>query len=119
MQFLLKFLLIALLVIWLLRLAARLLFPWAMRKAAEKIMRDAGQPFQGNPFDGQGPRAHTYTYQWGRTYTQDNKQGPAGSGSAAGKGEVRIDYVPPKTQAGRGKSEAGEFVDFVEVSEKD
>src|SRR5690606_21114709 len=104
------------------RLAARLLFPWAMRKAAEKIMRDAnGQPFQGNPFDGNaGPRARTYTYQWGKTTNQQQQhhdptytRNSTGNGESGGK--VRIDYVPPKKQRGQRKVEAGEFVDYEEV----
>lgn len=97
MQFLLKFLLIAICVFWLLRLVARLLFPWALRKASEKMMGDAQQQFQGSQ--------QQYNY-------QGQNQRRKGRDS---EGKVHIDYVPPKERTGKGANNAGEFVDFEEV----
>lgn len=87
---LLKFLLIAITVLWLLRMVVRLVFPWAMRKMAEKVMSKAQQQYDnrtGNP----------YTYQ--RTKPD---------------GQVNIDYVPPQ-QTKKGAKKAGEFVEFEEI----
>jgi len=95
MQFLLKFLLIAISILWLLRILARFLFPWAVRKAAEKVMNDGRQQFQGAPFQGGDPRK------------QQRPRQP--------DGKVRIDYVPPKDSERNGPQKAGEFVDFEEV----
>lgn len=95
-MFLLKFLLIAIAILWLLRILARFLFPWAVRKAAEKMMNDAGQQFQGSPFQGSDPRSRNQ-----RTKQPD--------------GKVRIDYVPPKDADRDGPRKAGEFVDFEEI----
>lgn len=92
MQFLLKFLLIAICVIWLLRLVARFLFPWAVRKASERMMDDARQQFQGA-----------------------QQQYDRRSGRKA-DGKVHIDYIPPKEKSGNGSRNAGEFVDFEEVT---
>lgn len=88
----LKFLLIAILVLWVIRMVARLIFPWAMKKAAEKIMSQ--QQYQ--PYQGQQQRAQ-----------RSQQTQPDGS--------VQIDYVPPKTKAGKGPQKAGEFVEFEEV----
>jgi len=95
MQALLKFILIAIAIFWLLRLVARLLFPWAVKKAAEKMMKNADQ-FQGRNGD---PFA---SYQ--NTSRSRNRN----------EGEIRIDYVPPKAKPKR-KDVGGEFVDYEEV----
>lgn len=96
---LLKFLLIAIAVLWLLRLLARFLFPWALKKAAEKVMGDAHQQFrgqQGGPFaDQRGP------------YRKRDTPKP--------DGKIRIDYIPPQEKSNEGPKKAGEFVDFEEV----
>jgi ABC-type transport system involved in cytochrome bd biosynthesis fused ATPase/permease subunit len=97
MSFLLKFLLIALAVIWLLRAVARLIFPWAVKKAAEKMMNDAQQQFQGSPFQQQ--------------YKQQSSQ----RSQTTADGKVRIDYVPQKEAERKGADTVGEFVDFEEI----
>ncbi len=84
----LKILLIIIAVLWLLRVAVRLLFPWAVKKAAEKMMSDAQQQFQGRRSSPPPP-------------TPD--------------GKIRIDYVPPQDKEKKGPQRAGEFVDFEEV----
>lgn len=96
MQALLKFILIAFAIFWLLKLVARLLFPWAVKKAAEKMMKNADQ-FQGRNGD---PFA---SYQ-NSSRSQNKKEG-----------EIRIDFVPPKNKPKKGKDVGGEFVDYEEV----
>lgn len=90
---LLKFLLIAIAILWLVRAVVRLVFPWAMRKMAEKVMGEAQQQYNqrntnGNP------------YQQQQRTRQD--------------GKVHIDYVPPQQSKEKGKN-AGEFVEFEEI----
>ena len=91
---LLKFLFIAIAVLWLLRLVARLLFPWAMRKMAEKVMGNAQQQYQqqNTTFRGANP---------------NQRRQP--------DGKVRIDYMPPRDKTKNGAKNAGEFVDFEEI----
>ena len=88
---LLKFLLVAIAVLWLVRMIARLLFPWAMRKMAERVMGKAQQQYSrgGNP------------------YQQNNRR-------TRPEGKVSIDYVPPQPSK-KGAKQAGEFVDFEEI----
>lgn len=95
MHFLFKFLLIAISILWLLRILARFLFPWAVRKAAEKMMNDTRQQFQGSAPHGADPRR------------QQRSRQP--------DGKVKIDYVPPRDPERSGPQKAGEFVDFEEV----
>lgn len=87
---LLKFLFIAITVLWLVRLVFRLVFPWAMRKMAQKVMGDAQQQHQHRnaPYRNAGQRQPD--------------------------GKIRIDYVPPKNQT-KGAKKAGEFVEFEEI----
>lgn len=95
MQALIKFLFIALAIIWLLRLIARLLFPWAVRKATQK-MRDHAQQFQDRAGQQQAYR----------------QQRPS---QAQPDGKVRIDYIPPKQKPKMDVSQGGDFVEFEEV----
>jgi len=88
---LLKFLFIAITVLWLVRLIFRLAFPWAMRKMAQKVMGNTQQQSyqqRNAPYRDAGPRKPD--------------------------GKIRIDYVPPQHQT-KGAKKAGEFVDFEEI----
>ncbi len=91
---LLKVLVIAIAVLWLVRLTVRLLFPWAMRKLAQKIMGDAQQQYQSRntTFSGANP---------------NERRQP--------EGKIRIDYMPPQDKPKNGAKSAGEFVDFEEI----
>lgn len=91
---LLKFLLIAILVLWLLRLTAQVLFPWAMRKFAQKIMGETQQRYH-----------HMNGHSAAQSQSQQQKP----------EGQVTIDYVPPKAKPKKGPKKAGEFVDFEEI----
>ncbi|WP_233632453.1 MULTISPECIES: DUF4834 family protein [Parapedobacter] len=95
---LLKFLFIAITVLWLLRMVARLLFPWAMRKMAEKVMGKAQQQYQYRS----GP------YAGGQQFQQPHQ-------SHQPDGKVRIDYMPPQSKPKQGAKKAGEFVEFEEI----
>lgn len=91
---LLKFLFIAIAILWLVRIVARLLFPWAMRKMAQKVMGDAQRQYQyrnGSPRNGSA-----------RQQRQPD-------------GQIRIDYMPPQNKPKQGAKTAGEFVEFEEI----
>ncbi len=91
-----KFLLIFFLISLVLRFVLPVLMRWLVVGFLKKQTRRYSQQFGGPPF--QAPRPE-----------------PPRNGSAQA-GEVRVDYVPPKTQAKRPvKSEDGEYVDFEEV----
>ncbi len=91
---LLKFLFIAILVLWLIRMIVRLALPFLLRKMSEKVMGQTQaqyqQRYQGNPH-GQRPE----------------EQRP--------EGKITIDYVPPRKSYGDGPKKAGEFVDYEEI----
>ncbi len=89
---LLKFLLVAIAILWLVRVVARLLFPWVMRKMAQKIVGETQQQYQHH----NRSRHH-----------QSKADGP--------DGKIRIDYMPPQTKPKRGAKTAGEFVEFEEI----
>ncbi|WP_188505731.1 DUF4834 family protein [Parapedobacter pyrenivorans] len=91
---LLKFLFIAIAVLWLVRLVARLLFPWAMRKMAQKVMGDA-------------QRQHDFKNTTYRGANTNQRRQP--------DGKVRIDYMPPIEKPKKGAKSAGEFVEFEEI----
>ena len=91
----LKFLLIAILVLWLLRIVMATLLPWVLRRFARKMQEEAIKGFQ----QAQG--------------TQFRQSGPDRPKKAEGK--IQIDYIPPSAQNQNGANKAGEFVDFEEV----
>lgn len=87
---LLKFLLIAILILWLVRMVARVVFPWVFRKLANKMTEEARK---------QNSRA-----------TESQR-----TSTPADDGEIRIDYVPPQSKKQKGVGKAGDFVDFEEI----
>ncbi|WP_170845671.1 DUF4834 family protein [Parapedobacter composti] len=93
MTALLKFLLIAIAILWLIRVLARLLFPWVMRELTQRMMKDAQRQYQRH--------SGTQQQRGGRQPKPD--------------GEIRIDYVPPQAKSKRGAKRAGEFVEFEEI----
>jgi len=93
---LLKFLLISIAVLWAFRLIARLVFPWALKKAAEKLMNQQQQHHQ------QQYRGQRESQRSSETHTDAD-------------GNIQIDFVPPKTKPRTGPQRAGEFVEFEEV----
>jgi len=88
---LLKFLFIAITVLWFVRLIFRLVLPWAMRKMAQKVMGKAQQ--------------QQYQHR-NAPYRNASSRQP--------DGKIRIDYVPPQNQT-KGAKKAGEFVEFEEI----
>ena len=96
MYTLLKFLFVAILVLWLLRMVVRLALPYLVRKASEKMMGQARDEFQ-QQYGGQTRQAR-----------HEERRSP--------DGKITIDYVPPKNQRFKdGPKKAGEFVDYEEI----
>lgn len=103
---LLKFLLIAIAVWYLLKYLIRLFLPFAMRKAAEKLMKKAQQQ-GGATYTNGGGTFHYETFGQGNSRSQSSK---------AKDGRLSVDYVPPKPTSQRKMADnAGEFVDFEEI----
>ena len=102
----LKFILITFAVYFVVRFLFRLFLPFAMRKAAEKLMKKAQQ--QGGTYNGQG--------QGGTFYYEFNGQSKQESTRSQPEGKIHVDYIPPKeTPERKGTETAGEFVDFEEI----
>ena len=106
MAALLKFILIVFAVWQGFKLLMRFVFPFAMRKLAERLMKKAQQQ-AGSPFAGQeGP------FQY-----QQQSQQQSQSRRSRNSGAVQVDFVPPKKTkfTGKGASTACEFVEFEEI----
>lgn len=91
---LLKFLLITICVLYLLRILARIFLPFLFKKAIHKMQEKMNQ--QGGSF-----QYKTYHY----TSRQNQKT----------EGEISVDYVPPTSKKRPNLDRGGEFVDFEEV----
>lgn len=103
---LLKFLLIAFAVWYLVKFLIRLILPFAMRKAAEKLMKKAQQQGGATYTNGGG----SFHYE---TFGQDNSRSQS---APKNDGRISVDYVPPKQEHKRKVADdAGEFVDFEEI----
>jgi len=81
-------------ILWVLKILVRFLFPYLMATFVGKMQREAQKQ---------------YDRQRGQ-YTQEYSTKP--------DGKVRVDYVPPKLEKDRPftSGKAGEFVDFEEIS---
>ncbi|MBC7913772.1 MAG: DUF4834 family protein [Pyrinomonadaceae bacterium] len=82
---LLKFLLISILVLWLIRMIARLLLPVLFKKMVNKAQEHV------------------------------NKQSGQQRQQSRPVGKIHVDYVPPKDKEARAADKAGDFIDFEEV----
>ncbi|MBC8051488.1 MAG: DUF4834 family protein [Sphingobacteriaceae bacterium] len=82
---LLKFLIISILVIWLIRMIARLLLPVLFRKMVSKVQDQVNNQYR----------------------QQEAPRRPAG--------KISVDYVPPKDKEARAADKAGDFIDFEEL----
>jgi len=91
----LKFLFIAILVLWIIRLIVASLLPWILRRFATKMQEQVFREFQGQGKSEQyaDPR-------------QEQKKP---------EGKINIEYIPPQQSNTNGPSKAGEFVDFEEI----
>ncbi len=102
----LKFILITFAVYFVVRFLFKLFLPFAMRKAAEKLMKKAQE--QGGAYSGQG-QGGTFYYEFNGQRQQENKRSQP-------EGKIQVDYIPPKeTPERKGTETAGEFVDFEEI----
>lgn len=84
---LLKFLLITIVVMWLIKQVVKLLLPMIFQKVVNKAQQQAG-----------------YQSQRQQNYQQ---QKPVG--------KISVDYVPPKDKEARAADKAGDFIDFEEL----
>jgi hypothetical protein len=82
---LLKFLIITILVLWLIRMIARLLLPLLFKKMVSKAQEHVNAQY----------RQH------------EEPRRPAG--------KISVDYVPPKDKEARAADKAGDFIDFEEL----
>lgn len=87
------------------KFSMRLLLPFAMKKLAERVMKKAQQ--------GQG--GFTYTYTSGNPFGPQSSYQDFNKNSNSSKGELHVDYVPPKEEKRKVAPNAGEFIDFEEV----
>ncbi len=90
-----KFLFIAILVLWLLRMLMARLLPWILRSFARKMQEQAFKEFQGQ------------SQQRARKSAREHQRKP--------EGKINIDYIPPQQPNHNGANSAGEFVDFEEI----
>lgn len=95
----LKFLFVFIVAFYAIRLLLRFLLPIALRKMAEKVM--------------QNPKGREYrTFQ--RGFHHQNRE--SNHSKKDKKGKVNVDYIPPKEDSDRRNPEAGEYVEFEELS---
>jgi len=90
MAALLKFILITILVLYIIKRLARLLLPLLFQKVVNKAQEHVNGQFGG--------------YQ---QYNNNHQQRPAG--------KIKIDYIPPKEKEARAADKAGDFIDFEEI----
>jgi len=83
-----KFLFIAIMVLWLIRLLLRLVFPLVLKSIFGKMQQQSGQP----------------GYQQQQQQQQSRKP----------EGSISIDYVPPQPKQGNA-DKLGDFVEYEEV----
>ncbi len=83
---LLKFLLVTICILWVMRYVFRLLLPVMLKKMAAKFQQQATQQY------------HQKQY-----YSRP-------------EGKIHVDYVPPKVKETKAADKAGEFVDFEEIN---
>jgi hypothetical protein len=86
MAALLKFLLITILVMWLIKMIFRITAPYLLQKLMSKAQNHTGQQYA----------------------KQENKQ-------SRPNGQINIDYIPPKDKEARAADKAGDFVDYEEL----
>jgi hypothetical protein len=94
---LIKFLLITICILWILRIVFRLLLPYIFQKLVNKVQHQAGQSFQQQ-------------YRSQNNSQQQHRNRPDGA--------LKVDYVPPKEKEARAADRAGDFVDFEEIKDK-
>lgn len=98
----LSFLLVSFLIFWLLRLVLPYVLRYALSSFVRKQMRTGGVPFGADAADF-GPQA-------GPRYERPSQPRPEPTG------QVRVDYVPPKTpRQPRKDFRGGDYVEFEEV----
>lgn len=98
-----KFVFIFILSFYIIRMLLRLLLPVALRKMAEKLMKNAKEGSGSfNTFQG------GFSYQDAREHQQNNRR--------RDQGKVSVDYIPPKESKKKRNDSAGEVIDFEEIT---
>lgn len=98
----LYFILAVIVAYYVFKFSMRLLLPFAMKKLGEHLMKKAQQSQGG----------YTFTYTTGNPFSQQRE---SQYNYQNNKGDVRVDYVPPRKEKRRVAKDAGEFIDFEEV----
>lgn len=88
------------------KFSMRLLLPYAMKKLTERMIKKAQQGGRGG---------FTYTYTSGNPFGPQSTYKDYNQQNKSPKGEIEIDYVPPREEKRKGTSNVGEFIDFEEV----
>lgn len=83
----------------------RLLLPFAMKKLTERMMKKAQE----------GKGGFTYTYTSGNPFGPQSTYQDNNQRNSSSKGDIQVDYVPPKEEKRKVAPNAGEFIDFEEV----
>lgn len=86
---LLKFLLIVICVLWVIRMVARLVLPMLFQRVVNKAQQQAGRRTE---------------------YYQSAEQT-----SRKATGKISIDYIPPQDKEARAADRAGDFIEFEEL----
>lgn len=98
---LLKFLLITICILYLIRVLARIFLPFLFKKAMNKMQEKMNQQYGGTGGGGFQYRE----YHFGGNNAHQQKQ----------DGKITVDYVPPTAKKNPNLDKGGEFVDFEEV----
>lgn len=85
---LLRFLIISICILWIIRFIFRLVLPLLFKKLISKVQQQSGQQYYH--------QHHNHT-------------------TKKPEGSIRVEYVPPKEKEARAADKAGEFIDFEEL----
>lgn len=101
----LYFLLFVIVGYYVLKFSLRLLFPYAMKKLTERMMKKAQE----------GRGGFTYTYTSGNPFAGESAYNNNSQRNNSSNGQIKVDYIPQKEEKRKINSQAGEFIDFEEV----
>ena len=101
----LYFILFVIIAYYVFKFSMRLLLPFAMKKLTERMMKKAQE----------GKGGFTYTYTSGNPFGPQSTYQDNNQRNSSSKGDIQVDYVPPKEEKRKVAPNAGEFIDFEEV----
>ncbi len=88
---LLRFLIIAICILWVVRIVFRLLLPYLLKHLFSKVQNQTSNP--------------------------NYRQEPGKQSRSTPSDKVQVDYIPPKDKEAIAADRAGDFIDFEEVKE--